>query len=50
MEQPQLEKLRGDQVEVSTHEKTSKRGGFRAKWIEGSHAVIPLGVRWGDVK
>ena len=20
------------------------------KWAEGSHAAIPLGVRWGDVK
>jgi len=20
------------------------------KWVEGSHAVIPLGVRWGNVK
>ena len=29
---------------------TSRRGKFRARWEEGVHAVIPLGVRLGDVK
>ena len=41
---------RGDRVEASTHVETSSRGKFRAKWAEGSHAAIPPGVRWGDVK
>ena len=50
VEQPQLEKTRGDRVEASTHAETSSRGKFRAKWVEGSHAAIPPGVRWGDVK
>ena len=50
VEEPQLEMLREDQVEASTHAETSSRGEFQAKWAEGSHASIPLGVRWGDVK
>ena len=50
VEQPQLEKLRGDRVEASTHVETSTRGKIQAKWAEGSHASIPPSVRWGDVK
>lgn len=50
VEQPQLENLRGDRVEASTHVETSSRGKFRAKWVEGSHASIPPGRRWGDVE
>ena len=50
VEQPQLKKLREDRVETSTHAETSIRGEFRAKWVEGSHGAISLGVRWGDVK
>jgi len=50
MEEPQLEMLRGDRVEASTHAKTSSRGKFQAKSVEGSHAAIPPGVRWGNVK
>jgi len=50
VEEPQLEMLRGDEVEASTHAETSSRGEFRAKWVEGSHAAIPPGVRWGNVK
>ena len=50
VEQPQLEKPRGDRVEAYTHAETSSRGKFRAKWAEGSHAFIPLGGRWGDVE
>ena len=50
VEQPQLEKPRGDRVEASTHAETSSKEKFRAKWAEGSHAAIPPGVRWGDVK
>jgi len=50
VEQPQLEKPRGDQVEASTQAETSNRVKFRAKSAEGSHATIPPGVRWVDVK
>ena len=50
VEQPQLEKLRGDLVEASTHVETSIRGKFRAKWAEGSHESIPPSVRWDNVK
>ena len=50
VEQPQLEKLRGDQVETSTHAETSNRGEFRARWAEGSHASVPPGRRWVDVE
>ena len=50
VEQPQLEKLRGDRVEISTHAKTSSRGKLRARWTEGSHAAIPPGRRWGDIE
>ena len=50
VEQPQLEMLRGYRVEASTHAETSSKWKFRAKWAEGSHAAIPPGVRWGDVK
>ena len=50
VEQPQLEKPRGDQVEASTHVETSSTGIFRAKWEEGAHAYIPPGRRWGDVE
>jgi len=49
VEEPQLGKLRGDRVETSTHPETSSRGKLRAKWVEGSHAAIPPGRRWGDV-
>ena len=49
VEQPQLEKLRGDQVETSTHAKTYSRGKIRAMWAERSHVAIPPGRRWGDV-
>ena len=45
VEQPQLEKQRGDRVEESTHVDTSRRGKFRARWEEGLHAAIPPGVR-----
>ena len=44
-----MEKKRGDQVEDSDESKTSRRGKFRARWAEGVHAAITLGVRWGDV-
>ena len=50
VEEPQLEKQRGDRVKRSTHADTSIRGGFQSKWEKGSHAAIPLGVRWGNVK
>ena len=46
VEQPQYGKLRGDQVETSTHEETSSRGKLRARWAEGSLAAIPSGMRW----
>jgi len=50
VEESQLEMLRGDRVEASTHAETSSRGECLAKWAEGSHEAIPPGVRWGDVK
>jgi len=50
VEQPQLEKLRGDRVETSTHAKISSRGEIRARLVEGSHAAIPPGRRWGDAE
>jgi hypothetical protein len=49
VEQPQQGKLRGDRVETSTHPETSSRGKLQARWVEGSHASIPPGRRWGDV-
>ena len=49
VEQPQQGKLRGDQVETSTHAETSSRGKLRARWDEGLHVAIPLGRRWGDL-
>ena len=50
VEQPQQGNLRGDRVETSTHAKASSRGKFQAKWVEGSHATIPPGRRWGDIE
>ena len=50
VEQRQLEKPIGDRVEASTHAENSNRGKFRGKWTKGSHAAIPPGVRWGNVK
>ena len=50
MEKPQLEKERGDRVEESTQEETSRRGKIRAKRAEGVHASIPPSERWGDVQ
>ena len=50
VEQPQMEKQRGDRVETSGIVETSSRRKFQAKWVEGAHATIPLGERWGDVK
>jgi len=49
VEQPQQGKLRGDQVETSTHVETSSRGKLQARWSEGSHAAIPPGSRWGHL-
>ena len=49
VEQPQLEKNRGDRVEESTQAETSRRRKFRARRVEGVHAAIPQGARWGDV-
>ena len=49
VEQPQLEKQRGDRVEDYIEEETSRKGKFRARWAEGVHATIPPSVRWGDV-
>ena len=45
LENPQLEKHRGDQVEASTQVETSNRWNFRAIWAEGVHATIPLDER-----
>src|SRR5699024_859099 len=50
VEQPQLEKLRGDRVDTSTHAETSSRGELRARWAEGSHIAISPGRRWDDVE
>ena len=50
VEQPQQGKLSGDRVETSTHAETYRRGKLRAKWVEGSHAVIPPGRKWGDIE
>jgi len=50
MEQPQLEKLRGDRVQTSTHAETSSRRKFLTMWADESHAAIPPNVRWDDVK
>ena len=49
VEEPQKVKMSGDLVETSTHAETSSRGKLRARWVEGSHAAIPPGRRWGDV-
>ena len=43
-------KIKEKRLETSTQEETSSRGEFRAKWAEGSHAAIPPGQRWGDMK
>jgi len=50
MEQPQQGKMSGDQVETSTHAETPSRGKLQARWAEGSHAAIPPGRRWSDIK
>ena len=50
VEQPKMEKQRGDGVETSTQAETSNRGRVQAKWVEGAHTTIPPGVRWGNVK
>ena len=47
VEQPQDED-RG--VVETTYAETSRRGKFRARWVEGVHVAIPPGVRWGDVQ
>ena len=28
---------------------TTQTDTFRARWVEGVHATIPPGVRWGNV-
>jgi len=51
MEQPQLEKPRGDRVEASTHAKTSSRGNFEPSGQrEHMHPYLQLGcwVMWSD--
>ena len=30
-------------------EETTHAEKFRARWVEGVHAAIPPGVRWGDM-
>lgn len=50
MEQPELEKQRGERVEIPTQVEISSGGKFQAKWVEGAHAAIPPGVRWSDMK
>ena len=37
---------------VEDHEvaETNQAEKLRAKWAEGVHVAIPLGVRWGDVQ
>ena len=50
MEQPQLEKQRGERVEEPAQLETYRRGKFRDIWAEGVHVAIPPGVRWGYVQ
>ena len=50
VEQPQLEKYRGDRVEESTQEETSSRGKFQVILKEGAHASIHLDERLGNVQ
>ena len=42
MEQPHVE---DHGVEGTTH-----ADKFRVRWVEGVHATIPPGVRWGDMQ